>query len=67
MNNLTGFYAAAHSFGGYIMGNYAVKYHQHIKKVVLLSPIGIRVPEVKLSGYDEFVRKAEEVQSGGAC
>ena len=31
MGNLTGFYLAAHSFGGYVMGNYAVKYHQHIK------------------------------------
>ena len=29
--DITGFYLAAHSFGGYVMGNYAVKYHQHIK------------------------------------
>ena len=39
----TDFYLAAHSFGGYIAGNYALKYHQHIKKLLLLSPIGIKV------------------------
>lgn len=39
----TGFYLAAHSFGGYIAGNYALKYHEHIKKLLLLSPIGIKV------------------------
>ena len=38
--NLTGFYLAAHSFGGYICGHYALKHHQHIKKLLLLSPIG---------------------------
>jgi pimeloyl-ACP methyl ester carboxylesterase len=38
------FYLAGHSFGGYIAGNYAVKYPQYIKKLLLISPIGIRVP-----------------------
>ena len=27
MNNLSGFYLAGHSFGGYLCGNYAVKYN----------------------------------------
>jgi cardiolipin-specific phospholipase len=42
MDNLTDFILAGHSFGGYVVGNYALKYHQHIKKLLLLSPIGIR-------------------------
>jgi alpha-beta hydrolase superfamily lysophospholipase len=42
MGNLTDFYLSAHSFGGYIMGNYAAAYHKHIKKVLLVSPIGIK-------------------------
>ena len=42
MGNLTNFYLAAHSYGGYIMGNYACAYHKHIKKLLLLSPIGIK-------------------------
>lgn len=41
MGNLTDFYLSAHSFGGYIMGNYAAAYHKHIKKVLLVSPIGV--------------------------
>ena len=42
MGGLTDFYLVGHSFGGYLVGNYAAKYHQHIKKVLLLSPIGVR-------------------------
>ena len=41
---LTNFYLTAHSYGGYMSGHYAVKYHQHIKKLLLLSPIGTKVP-----------------------
>lgn len=33
---------AGHSFGGFVIGNYASKYPQYIIKVVLLSPIGVR-------------------------
>jgi cardiolipin-specific phospholipase len=40
--DLTGFYLAAHSFGGYLMGTYASLYPQHIKKLLLLSPLGIK-------------------------
>ena len=67
MNNHTNFFLAAHSFGGYIAAHYALLNHQHIKKVILLSPIGIRVPSVHRSGYDEFVRKSEEIESNNAC
>jgi alpha-beta hydrolase superfamily lysophospholipase len=38
---LKDFYLAGHSFGGYISGNYAIKYPQHIKKLLMLSPAGI--------------------------
>jgi pimeloyl-ACP methyl ester carboxylesterase len=34
-----------HSFGGYIAGNYALKYEKYIRKLMLLSPIGIRPGE----------------------
>lgn len=41
MGNLTGFILAGHSFGGYICGLYAVKHHQHIVKLLLMSPLGV--------------------------
>ena len=41
----TDFYLMGHSFGGYMSGNYAVRYPQHLKKLVLLSPIGVKVKE----------------------
>ena len=44
MEGMTGFVLAGHSFGGYLAGNYAVKFPQHVKKLLLISPIGIRVP-----------------------
>ena len=36
------FYLSAHSFGGFVCGHYAIKYHMHIKKLLMLSPIGVR-------------------------
>ena len=44
MNNLTDFVLVGHSYGGYITGNYAAKYPQHIQKLILLSPLGCKVP-----------------------
>lgn len=41
MGNLDDFYLAGHSYGGYLVGNYASKYHKHIKKLLLLSPLGV--------------------------
>lgn len=41
MGDLKEFFLAGHSFGGYICGNYAVKYPQHLKKLLMLSPVGM--------------------------
>lgn len=35
------FYLIGHSLGGYISTNYAIKYPKYIKKLFLLSPVGI--------------------------
>ena len=43
MGGLTDFYLCGHSYGGYLSGTYASKYPQHIKKLVLLSPAGLKV------------------------
>ena len=43
MDTLTNFYVAAHSYGGYLWGTYAAKYPQHIRKLILLSPLGLKV------------------------
>jgi len=40
---LTDFYLAGHSFGGYISALYALKYKQNIKKLLMLSPVGVCV------------------------
>lgn len=34
-------YLVGHSFGGYWSGSYAVKYPDHLKNLVLLSPVGV--------------------------
>jgi len=39
---LTDFYLAAHSYGGYLCGLYAAWKPQHIKKLLLLSPLGVK-------------------------
>jgi cardiolipin-specific phospholipase len=41
IHNNKKFYLVAHSFGGYISANYALKYPQYIKRLFLLSPVGI--------------------------
>ena len=41
---LTDFYFACHSFGGFIGSHFALRNHKHIKKLVLMSPVGLRVP-----------------------
>lgn len=53
MGDLKDFYLAGHSFGGYVVGNYAVKYHQHIRKLLLLSPIGIKAKDWVKPGLEE--------------
>ena len=54
MENMTDFYLAGHSFGGYLMGNYAIEYHRHIKKLILLSPIGIKVRAPDFDVWKEY-------------
>jgi len=41
IDDLRDFYLAGHSFGGYLVCNYASKYPFYIKKLILLSPIGL--------------------------
>ena len=53
---LTDFFLVAHSFGGYLSGNYALKYNQHIRKLILLSPIGVRVKPEEEIGQDPMER-----------
>ena len=40
---LKDFYLVGHSFGAYVCGNYTAKYHKYVKKLILKSPVGIRV------------------------
>jgi abhydrolase domain-containing protein 5 len=42
MGNITQFYLLGHSFGGYLSGVYASAFPQHIKKLLLVSPLGIK-------------------------
>lgn len=39
---LTNFYLAGHSYGGYLCGLYAAWKPEHIKKLLLLSPLGLK-------------------------
>lgn len=45
MGDLKGFILAGHSFGGYICGHYAAKYPQHLKKLLMLSPVGVPIKQ----------------------
>jgi pimeloyl-ACP methyl ester carboxylesterase len=40
VGNLTNFFLSGHSFGGYLAGLYASKFALHIRKLLLVSPIG---------------------------
>ena len=55
--DLTDFYLAGHSFGGYLVGNYASLYHQHLRKVIMLSPIGVINKFNPEDKTDELVQK----------
>ena len=60
LEDFTDFYLAAHSFGGYIAGNYALQYKHHIKRLLLISPIGIKPvfpDEPPLNPYKRFEGK----------
>ena len=49
--DLTNFILAGHSYGGYLCGLYAAWKPEHIKKLMLLSPLGVkqRPPNFKLN------------------
>lgn len=42
MGNITDFFLVGHSFGGYMCGQYALQYPKHIRKLLLLSPVGVK-------------------------
>ena len=53
-------------YGGYLLVNYAVKYHQHVKKLLLISPIGIRQPQVDMEVLEKKDTWQEKLHKGGA-
>ena len=53
------FVLAGHSFGGYVVGNYALKYHKHIVKLQLISPIGVRVQPSDESWEDRLASRSQ--------
>ena len=57
MNNLKKFYLIGHSFGGYMAGMYAVKYPQYVEKLILASPLGIRVAPEGEEWEDRFKKR----------
>lgn len=56
---------AAHSFGGYISGHYTLKYKQHVKALLLISPLGIRVKPDGEDDWGRFKAKSQEFQKQG--
>ena len=60
MDNLTNFYLAGHSIGGYLVANYAARYSEHIKKLILISPIGVKVKPEDYTEAD-FDKKQESL------
>ena len=58
--NLTDFYLAGHSYGGYIVGNYALKYYMHIRKLLLISPVGVRVPNFGETWIERLKKRSEK-------
>ena len=41
MGDLKDFVLAGHSFGGYVSGLYTIKHPQNVKKLLMLSPLGV--------------------------
>ena len=54
----TNFYLAGHSFGAYVSGCYAIKYHKHIRKLIFISPIGLHDGNT-FAGQDKEINAKE--------
>ena len=57
MGDIKDFILAGHSFGGYVVGNYAFRYPQYIKKLLMLSPVGV---SVKPDGFELGKMRSKE-------
>jgi pimeloyl-ACP methyl ester carboxylesterase len=57
MGDLKDFILAGHSFGGYVVGNYAIRFPQYIKKLLMLSPVGV---SVKPDGFELGKMRSKE-------
>jgi len=57
---LENFYLAGHSFGGYIAGLYTAKFPNRVQKLLLVSPIGIRVPPEGETWEQRFEKRAAD-------
>ena len=60
MGNMEEFVLAGHSFGGYVSGLYALKYPKNIKKLLLLSPLGITRTPTDFNLMKEFEKFPED-------
>ncbi|CAI2371549.1 unnamed protein product [Moneuplotes crassus] len=55
---LDSFNILCHSFGGYIMGRYALRFSEHIQKVIFLSSLGVDyIPEDIDEGLNNFYKQ----------
>jgi len=54
------FVLCGHSFGGYMAGQYAVKYQSRVSKLLLLSPLGFTKREITISTPEEEKVKYEK-------
>lgn len=60
---LTKFILVGHSFGGYICGNYTLNYPEHVQKLILISPIGLRIQEEGEKAIERTMAKMKEAQN----
>jgi cardiolipin-specific phospholipase len=57
LKNLDNFTVAGHSFGGYIVSCYAIKYPSYVNRIILLSPIGIPDPPANFNYINSLNQK----------
>lgn len=49
--DITNFTLIGHSMGGYVSAKYSLKYSQHIKRLILWSPLGVQKGPEKITDY----------------